>query len=83
MYLSFIFATIKLSLPPKLGIIGEQLSDYDPETLHYIERSEEEDDEETGTEDEDELSQEKSQSQSRSESEVSGIIEDDGEGEDF
>ena len=34
------------SPPEKLGIIGQPLSDYDPQTLRYVERSEEEEESE-------------------------------------
>ena len=40
------------SPPDKLGIIGEPMSNYDPDTLKYIERSESEEESECESEDE-------------------------------
>ena len=38
------------SLPDKLGVIGQPISDYEPNTLRYIERSESEEESEVETE---------------------------------
>lgn len=42
--------TVISSPPDKLGIIGQPISDYDPNSLRYIERSESEDESEVETE---------------------------------
>ena len=43
------------SPPDKLGIIGQPISDYDPNTLRYIERSESEEESEVETEGESDI----------------------------